>query len=54
MSELWRPLDAEDRAFLERSRRWALPVAGALGFALLALFLWAVAKITEMILHAMG
>jgi len=52
MSVLWQPPDEEDRAFAERARRWALPIAGGIGFGLLVLMLWSVAKITEMVLQA--
>jgi hypothetical protein len=53
-THLWQPLDEADRAFQERCRRWALPIAGGLGFVMLALLLWSVAKLTETILNALG
>lgn len=54
MSELWQPPDEDERAFLALCRRWALPVAGGLGFVLLAVFLWSVSKLTELVLAVWG
>lgn len=51
---LWHPPNEEDREFTEFARRWALPIAGSIGFALLVLMLWGVAKTTEAVLHAMS
>lgn len=39
-SGLWRPPQEEDKAFAERSRQLAMPIAYALLFTLVVLFLW--------------
>jgi hypothetical protein len=45
------PEDYErERRWLEQYRHWALPVAGGLGFIVLALSLWAIWQITAAIL----
>ncbi len=54
MSVLWQPPDENDRAFVELCRRWALPIAGGIGFLLLAILLWSVSKLTELILAGWG
>lgn len=50
MKPLWRPQHEEDEAFAERSRQAALPIAGALLFAVVALFLWTCWTLSEMFL----
>jgi hypothetical protein len=47
---LWRPQQEEDDAFLQRVRPAALPIAYALLFLMVVLFLWACWKLSELFL----
>lgn len=47
---LWRPQHEDDEAFLERWRPAALPIAGGLFCAIVALFLWACWTLSELFL----
>ena len=49
-SGLWRPPHEEDEAFLERSRRLAMPVAYGLLSLLVVLFLWLCWTLSELFL----
>jgi hypothetical protein len=48
----WHGETPEERAGLERFKRWYLPVAGGFGAALLVFILWCVWKLAEAILAA--
>ena len=49
-SGLWRPPHDGDEAFLQRSRQLAMPIAYGLLFLIVALFLWACWKLSELFL----
>jgi len=49
-SGLWQPPHKEDEAFLQRSRQLAMPIAYALLFTLVVLFLWACWQLSELFL----
>jgi hypothetical protein len=47
---LWRTPQEGDEAFLQRSRQLAMPIAYALLFTLVVLFLWACWQLSELFL----
>ena len=49
----WHGETEEERASLERFKRWVLPVAGGVGAALILFLMWVLGKLAEMLLLAM-